>query len=44
MVLITNKKPVKVGNGYYFNIPVKLLDSKIIDKDTVYNLEVNKIK
>jgi len=35
---IDAKKPVKIGNSFYFSIPRVYINNKIIDKDKKYNL------
>jgi len=41
MLLIKAKKIVKIGNSHYLNIPIVLIDSKVIDKDKLYDYDIS---
>lgn len=44
MVEIKNRKPVKVGESYYFTIPKQYIDNGLISIDDKYDLDVDKVK
>ena len=37
------KKPTKKGNNYYFNIPVQLIRSEIINLEVEYEIRIFEI-
>jgi len=44
MVKIQRKKIVKVGNSHYFNVPIELIHSELIEENKTYDLLVSKSK
>jgi len=39
-IRIKGKKLVKIGNSYYLNVPVKIIESGILSKNKIYSFNV----